>query len=308
MSADVENLLREGLAEIAEQVTVPAGLGVRAYGRWRGGRRRRARRQVLAATGGVALAGLIAAAALTAGPRGAGSPAAAGTTAYVVRRVANALTAASGQLVEYARTDLPPGTLPPIGPDIYQGTRPGPRYSSPVFVQRSYRGQTALSFYARTDAEIFDARVSVAGGRMTTTWVTFPTRSWWHEVQPADVITPGVWCSRFGPDPQPASVGWPPAVRQLISCRYTITRRAPGLVDGQEAIELRQPATAADDHLAWALWVNRATYLPIRLVVVFKGQRPDTTTFRWLPPTPPNLAPFKLSIPPNFRRSPVPVG
>jgi hypothetical protein len=307
MSADIQDFLREEMTQIAEHVTVPAGLGLRAHDRWR--RRRRSRRHALAAAAAAATAaGAIAGTVSAAGPASSASPAAARTTAYVVRKVARALAAVtSGNLVEYARTTLPPGTGAPVSP-VVQGGSDSPRYTRPVFVQGYYRGLTALSFYARPGSEIFRARAAVTHGRMTTTWVTFTARSWWHETRSVPVMPPSVWCSKYGGAPQPGSADWSLVDRQLISCRYTTARPAPGLVDGQHAIELRQPATAADAHVAWTLWVSRRTYLPLRLVVVYGRLGPDRTTFRWLPPTRANLAPFSLTIPPHFRQVRVPVG
>jgi hypothetical protein len=51
----------------------------------------------------------------------------------------------------------------------------------------------------------------------------------------------------------------------------------------------------------FTLWVNPATYLPVRMTI-----GPVNASFEWLAPTPANLAPLHLTVPAGFRQVPPP--
>ena len=78
---------------------------------------------------------------------------------------------------------------------------------------------------------------------------------------------------------------------QIVKSRAT--------VDGRAAIELSYPG--ANDILHLLLWVDAQTYLPLRLEKLhFLNDYPDSKQqydYQFLPPTPANLAKFKLTSP-----------
>jgi len=51
------------------------------------------------------------------------------------------------------------------------------------------------------------------------------------------------------------------------------------------------------------MWVDAASYLPLRQVLRFSTGRADITDFRFLPPTAANLAKLRLIIPPDYHRT-----
>jgi hypothetical protein len=78
-------------------------------------------------------------------------------------------------------------------------------------------------------------------------------------------------------------------------------------LDGQQAIELSETGQHSQvilEPLPVRLWVNAQTYLPIRLVI---GASQDSNgravqDFRYLPPTPANLALLRVPIPAGYPR------
>jgi hypothetical protein len=87
---------------------------------------------------------------------------------------------------------------------------------------------------------------------------------------------------------------WPDFIRAQLACgAYTVVGKQA--VGGVNAIEI----TGSSGHLR--LWVNSATYLPMRL-----EEAGLQTDFQWLPATPANLAMLKLPVPPGFHQVPPP--
>jgi hypothetical protein len=77
-------------------------------------------------------------------------------------------------------------------------------------------------------------------------------------------------------------------------------------LDGQQAIELSETGHGQDvlEPLPVRLWVSAQTYLPIRLVFG-SGHGSEATAiqdFRYLPPTPANLALLRVPIPAGYPR------
>jgi hypothetical protein len=300
-----EELLRDGLAEVGERISVPAGLGLRAHEHWRRARRvRRTRRAVLSGAAMVTAGAL--ALTLTGGSAGAGRGfgAAEQPTAFTVRQVDAALSAASSAgLVQYATMVLPPGSGAPIDPP-YIGAQDNPHNTRPVFRQFYDQGRYAATFYGRPGDEIFATRVVTGSRQVASTVVSYFNHTWWHSTGPADPPVSSQWC--YG-GPGGWISNWIPVVRSLLACRDVKINNTPGRLDGQAAIELSQ----WEPHLgSWYLWVNPVTYLPLRLTNVWFGSDHGTsvTTFQWLRPTSANLAPFRLSVPRGYREVSAPVG
>jgi hypothetical protein len=314
VSTDPRDLLRDGIAEFR----VPAGLGVRAYGRWR---RRRAWHRVLCGGATAGLAVVIAGSLTAAGnPFGAGSPSpAASAPSYVP-------PGNSATLVEYTTTAYPRGSGSGLGAPSQPGWGGKPRYTKPVVVQRNYRGQSVATFYPRPGVKMFTEATSVTKTKTVATGVTFSNHTWWHQVEPNYRNGPNVWCTRYGtPDPDPVDVAggsWEQTVASLLKCRYVRVNRSSARIDGQPTIELSQPpatvqhkhsaATLGKTGRAWAVWVSPTTYLPLRMALwsdlASAGPMTQETEFKWLRPTKADLAPFHLTVPPGYKKVSPPVG
>jgi hypothetical protein len=123
---------------------------------------------------------------------------------------------------------------------------------------------------------------------------------------------PGTW-SRFtatvpiGSDISPGAIFGPANLaRDIASGAWRVVGRTQ--LDGQQAIELsetdRGDNNTALEPLPVRLWVNAQTYLPIRLVAGPKNGIEGMTVidFRYLPPTPANLARLRVPIPAGYPR------
>jgi hypothetical protein len=121
---------------------------------------------------------------------------------------------------------------------------------------------------------------------------------------------PGTW-SRFtapvenGTDVGPGGMFDPPTlVHGIAAGAWRVVGRTH--LDGQQAIELSQ--TGRGRYLLEPgpvlLWVNAQTYLPIRLVIgTGNGSEGGAVVdFRYLPPTPANLARLRVPIPAGYPR------
>ena len=304
MSSDTADMLRTGLAQIARGVDAPPGLATTAYDRWR--RRQRIRRRSLGAGASITAAALLATVLPgTIRPDQQPSPLVI-TTADVVRHVSNALRAvASGTLIEYARTEFPPGIGPDGPPQI---PAPNPGWTRPVSVLLYYQGKTDVTFYARPGTKVFDTSVLIAHGQVTTTWVTYASHTWWREVFPFPKQVGSSRCSIGAVDMDPSIGDWTPVVRSLLTCRYVRIDNHRRTIGSEHVIKLSGQANKLNGQTSWTLWVSTRTYLPVALNVSYQGRQPWRTTFRWLPPSRANLAEFEITIPPHSRRVPVPVG
>jgi len=151
-------------------------------------------------------------------------------------------------------------------------------------------------------------------GRDITTEVNYQEKTWSREINAANTPltarpTPESSCDEatvlagggLG-DGDPAA-----EIRTALSCgQYVVagTQR----VGGVRALELK-PVTKGT--LTTVFWVDPATYLPVRDVTTIS---PPTTVrvttitddFRWLRPTPANLADLDVRIPPGFTQVPPP--
>jgi hypothetical protein len=91
------------------------------------------------------------------------------------------------------------------------------------------------------------------------------------------------------------------ALRAAISCG-ALTEAGRQLVDGIETIKL---TSRAKSPISETIWVSPGTYLPVRMVVSsalgFGGIR-QTADITWLPPTAQNLAKLTVRVPAGFRK------
>jgi hypothetical protein len=225
------------------------------------------------------------------------------TAAYVISRVQQAL-AVSGKdnQVGYSRTVFPHGATVTVGLTSVS-IQTGPGASSPhsigTVAEWWYRGTGKTSAYTATGQPVLKVKNTTAvGGQATTVAVNYRDATWWRatsQVPPAAAAPAPRGCGGPGIDVGPG--GWPAFIRYQLSCGgYTAGGRQR--IDGVSAIKITGGKGLT------VLWVNPATYLPVR--VVSGGQQPIQTDFRWLPPTPGHLAQLSLPVPAGFRQVPPP--
>jgi hypothetical protein len=93
--------------------------------------------------------------------------------------------------------------------------------------------------------------------------------------------------------------------RQLADGQFKIIRR--GVLDGHKAIELGMTGLSRSmiglHTTAALLWVDAASYLPLREVLRFSTGRVDVTDYKLFPPTAANLAKLSIVIPPGYHRT-----
>jgi hypothetical protein len=307
MNTDIEALLREGMERFTDELRAPAGLTRRAA-------RRRRRRLALrsAATAAAALTASVVAlaAAGVPGARHVGTEGPAVDTAYVVKRVDNALSAAgSAQIAQVTVTTrsapVPGGatvtttaeewssggrwrsvTNSPAGHPVYdQGVSSSSVYTLVNYQTRTWARQPGLG---RPAAPV----PPVPGPRGCQTVVA--ALPW--------LFGPGLPGPGFSARSQPSAAA--SALRAAISCG-TLAVAGRQSVDGIEAIKLTsRPGSLISE----TIWVSPGTYLPVRVVLRLAPgtavlQR--TADIAWLKPTAQNLARLTVPIPTGFRRVPL---
>jgi hypothetical protein len=270
----------------------------------RAGRPQAARRRLaLRSAAGVAAAlaaGAVALAAVDgpgAGQGGAGQ--AAVSTAYVVKRVDGALSAAGpGAIAQVTVT-----TLGAAGPTTAQEWSYGDQWRSVTF---SAAGHPA-----------YDQGFS----RGVYTVVSYPARAWARRGESGRVAVPALGPSGC----EPAIAGFPlfpsglPAIdnsagslpaavarnlRAAISCG-ALAGAGRQRVAGIEAIKL---TSRPGSPIAETIWVSPGTYLPVRVVIRPAPGTPgpsQTADISWLKPTVENMAKLTVPIPARFRRVPL---
>lgn len=260
-----------------------------------GRRRRRLLAITAGAAGAAAVGGLLAGLLL-------GSPVSTGSqqiqaTAYLTR-VERALSSPSQDgLVGYARTVYPPGTVLRPADGLSAGPGAGPSWSVGSTVTWVYQGSLKASAFTDAGQPVFSDRTTHAAGRSETVAVIYPNATWWHATAAPPAgrtpacppgITPGLTViSR-----------WAAFIRDELRCGgYRIDGRQR--VDGIDAVKLTGGKALA------VLWVNPATYLPVRAIATF-GKGRAQTDFRWLSPAQASLSQLSLRIPASFRQIPPP--
>jgi hypothetical protein len=223
-------------------------------------------------------------------------------TAAFVTRVEHALSK-SGQrnVVGYARTVYPPGYRVQLvasgGLRVFPNYRASSPWSVGYLVRWSYQGTLKVSAFTAAGHRIFDLGITAVHGTLTSTGVSYRSGTWWRGAAGPAPAGNGPAPAQCGPDVQLGAGGWPAFIRHALGCgEYTPDGRQ--LVDGIDAIKLTGKGLGA-------LWVNPATYLPVRALFTF-GSEQIQTDFRWLSPTPANLAQLSAPVPAGFRQVPPP--
>lgn len=274
------------------------------------GRRGPARRKLFSMAAGVAVAAAVAGllavlfpnSPVTGGHGKAASAQQIRTTAYVITRVEHALSlSGSNNVLGYARTVYPPGTIVEPAANVVH-VLPEPGVSSPwsvgSTVRWSYQGTMSLSAFSATGQRVFARGITPGHGKQTTVVVIYRDATWWRAAGGTVPEQNGPAPSSCGPDVTIGSGGWPAFIREELSCgEYAADGRQR--VDGMDAIKI------TGDKGLDTLWVNPATYLPARAIFTF-GRLRTQTAFRWLPPTPANLARLSVRVPAGFRQVPPP--
>ena len=263
------------------------------------GRRLRARRRVpaLAAALAATAAAAVALTSLLPGPRAGGGLAAAPS---LRARLLAAIDAARGEIL------MTQGR--PSGPGQHGGsdqTLTYPWYPRPGQQVRIHTlGLSADGKLFRDDESIFtmpaghgtpainpidgEADLTVTG---TYIGIYPPRHAWgeWHHL----TLTLGLPADAAG------------IRHQLTAGQFKIIRR--GVADGHKAIELGltglSSSRAGLHATAARLWVDPASYLPLRQVLQFSTGRQYMTDYRFFPPTAANLAKLRPVIPAGYHRT-----
>jgi hypothetical protein len=307
MNTDVEDLLRQGMTRFTEDLRAPAGL-IRTAERRRH-RRRLAQFSVAVATAAAlaACAAVLAVLAVPGAPRGtAASPTPGNTStlrqvidaAYVTKRVDAALSAAGpAEIAQLTFTT-----------DAFDGATTAKEWS--------YGDQWRSVHYSSDGQPVYQE----GGDASVFTLVSYPARTWSRQsgvrgsgapasghdkclqaaVAMRSLLMPGA--PRLGPSAAaPASVVT--LLHTAVSCG-SLTVAGRQQLDGIDAIRLTSKSGSPLDE---TIWVSRATYLPVRVVLGTAAGSPalrHTADITWLQPTAQNLAKLTVPIPAGYRRVP----
>jgi hypothetical protein len=313
MTTDVELLLREGLDRLTADARVPAGLVGRALVRRR--RRRTATCAIVAAAAAVTAVVVVAATGGTAGPaatraRATAGPGATGSalaTAYVVRRVENAL--ANDDRVMRQTQSVAPGSG---GSTFFDG-------------QLSYQSVT-WAYQGRNSTETFGAHgqlqatmgTGVVNGKLQGVQVDYIRHQW--ELIPGMLsAAPVSACSKADflqvDDP---GTNWPSLIRQTLACGgYKMAGYAE--IDGAKTVKVTgsrvfdvAPGPTGDITITITLFVSPVTYLPVRITqsAAAPGAHgwPTSADIQWLLPTAANRARASVTVPCGYQRISWPSG
>jgi hypothetical protein len=266
------------------------------------------RRLALSAAAGVAAVLAAGAVALTAiGVPGAGHHGTEGpaiSTAYVVKRVDSALSAAD------------PGAIAQMTVTTSGGVASGGQTTTEEW---SYGGQWRAVTYSSSGHLLYDEGFGPAS---VSTVVSYRARMWARQPEsghPAALAPGASGCKSvaatlpllFQPG-LPAggpSGNWLPStvardLRAAVSCG-NLTSAGTQRTDGVETIKL---ASGPDSMIPETVWVSPGTYLPVRVVTRPAAGTPgpsQSASITWLKPTAQNVANLAVPIPGGFRRVPL---
>jgi hypothetical protein len=314
MSSEVEDLLREGMQRFTEGVRAPAGLAQLA--------RRQRRRRIFRGTMGSVIAAAAAAAGVAVAMTAAGTVAQPGSSlaqaraaAYVVSRVKHALASENRVFV---------GSTMSTGdqPSITWAYGAHNRFEEFTGAQCGQVNSSGDCSNHGGSVRYLAAGTALVNGKLTGAYVTYFDHK--YSLSPVYAAPPSA-CGRaalgMGGPPVPTP-HWSSFIRATLDCGAAkVTGHVR--INGQETIEITgKPITvrlrggagkAVHERYAralWTLYVNPATYLPVRLVGIteaFGGSGGPTrfesvTTVNWLPPTPANVAKALVIIPPSYHQ------
>jgi hypothetical protein len=240
-----------------------------------------------------------------AGPRGIERPAV--STAYVVKRVDGALSAAD------------PGAIAQMTVTTQSAAASGGRAAPATAQEWSYGDRWRAVTYSSSGHLLYDEGSSTAS---VYTVVNYRTRAWARQQEsgrPAALAPGARGCEPVvaalpllfqpglpagGPD-----ASWLPStvakdLRAAVSCG-NLASAGTQRVDGIEAIKL---TSSPDSMIPETIWVSPGTYLPVRVVIRPAPGTPgpwQSVNITWPRPTTQNLANLTVPIPAGFRRVPL---
>jgi hypothetical protein len=215
------------------------------------------------------------------------------TTAYVTRVERALASPRQDGLVGYTRTVYPPGTvLRPAG-GLGTGAGSGSPWSVGYTVSWAYQGRLKTSAFTAAGRPVFTKRTTLAAGRSETVAVIYRDATWW-------LATAAAPTGRTPACPPGSTLGltvisrWAAFIRDELRCGgYRMDGRQR--VDGIDAVKLTGGKALV------ALWVDPATYLPVRAISGLGWGRAQTD-FRWLFPAQASLSQLSVRVPASFRQ------
>jgi hypothetical protein len=294
MNTGIEEL-RERMEHATAGIAVPGGLARRAAQH----RRRRIVTRATAAAGtAVVVAGVAIAATTAVAPRDGG-------------------TIASARLVSDIRSALDAATT---GDDIMQ-VRIQNRLAEAWYYQNAREVLARDVIFSASGQPSFDQGYTATSTSATSTSVSYTAKTWSTSTVKADLLRrypfpPGLRstclaaiCLNLRQDPGALTSD----IREALS-HGQLTRDGTEDINGVNAIKLvavvSKPQASGQFRFVGSttLWVNPATYLPVRIrtnltVTLGHGQTThmvNTSDVSWLPPTSANLADLRVPIPAGF--------
>jgi hypothetical protein len=323
MSTDLQDLLREGLDRLTADVSVPDGLVGRAQGHNRQ-RRIRVRAAIAAGTAVAAAAAAVTVSLAATGNKPSNAPVRTQTIADVATRTERALAAAAnqGNAIQVIRQSNSgaPFTLQPLGMGGSLEHPPPnpvlPRVLSNVTAQYltswTYHGLYLQEGISAAGRLVFVNSIGGLTRRLSgeNYGAAYPLRVSWRTVTRGTSglgPAPPMSCQQVAPSQYPS---WQATISKSLSCGlYYLSGRQ--WVDGVDAMTLVSRPRFGGGLFRSTIWVNPATYLPVRTSLVTlsgpgRGQH-LVNDFRFLPPTKANLAALhaavrRAAIPATFRR------
>ena len=322
MNGDVEELVREGLDRLTADVRVPAEMVARARTRVR--RRKIAARAALACGTVVVTAAAVIAATGVGAPRGTGGATNAQTTAYVIKRVQNALAAENFVIQGQATGSM---TVSVHGHKVRSsnGTSMswsyGNRSRFVEFTGRSCGQVTSNGCTHRGGSQLYLADgTALIGGKLTGAIVTYFDHKYSLHPLGQDHVKA---CSRTAQlelgAPAVTVPNWPAFIKAMLGCgAATVTGHAriggvettviSGSIDVPLPKGYARTIKEARERVRYTLYVDSATYLPVRAYgsdETYGGANGPTisasvTSVRWLPPTAANIAKALITIPAGY--------
>jgi hypothetical protein len=292
MSSDIEELAREGMRQLTATMQVSPDLAARTFER-----HRQRRRHLLRAGLALAAAGAVTAAAVI--TMVAHEPTTATNIAAPVLR-ARLLAAVDGASGDILYTPAPGGPLtggqypafPRPGQEVHVRVGPAVGSDGKIFKDGEYSFKMPSETAQRHYVNHYTANLDQGGLNLsgTTMWVNHFSRVW------------GECHSKFilGFTLSAASIR-----AEIANGQFTVIGRT--VLNGQQAIELKfnvPPSNEAPPHVtAVRLWVNAATYLPMRDDTRWSNGQQSVFDYVFLPPTPRNLAKLRPVIPAGYTRA-----
>jgi len=205
-------------------------------------------------------------------------------SAAFVTHIENALAATDqADLVEYTRTVYPPGDSAVSGSTVAW----------------AFQGRLRITTFDADGRQVSDESVAPPmGGATQQVGVNYHDRTWWRATfelnSREQSVVPGCPPMMPGPGIIVDPGGWPVFIGETLNCG-ALRMDGRQRVGGIDAIKLvfRDGSPA--------LWIDPATYLPVRAAFSIHGER-GYVDFRWLSPTSANLAQLTVTIPPDFRQ------